>query len=351
MRNAPFRSRLLLAAIVAVGVVLRVLDAWLRQDIPGVVAAPDEGWSVELASGSWSELVRMTAEDTHPPFYYALLKLWFAATPDTQLSARLMSVAFSAATLVYLFAFARRLFGERAALVAVACAAVAPYQVYWGHLARMHAILPLFALAAMHHTHAFLLDGRRRDWIAVAVAWVLAVQTSYMALSFGVAWGVVVLLTREAPMRRRLQILPTGLVGLATLLPWIAVVAQQAREGPINRGVFQQQVSPFLLYYHSLFGDMQPWAAPQAGLGFALGLAVFLGVVACGIRAVGPRWNVWSLLLLSPTVPIVLHHAAGWTLAERHLLFCLPFFMAYWGMAGERAFLAVRRRLFRSDAG
>lgn len=341
------RSRLLPVALVALGTLLRVLDAWFRQDVPGVVAAPDEMWSVQLAAGSWSDLVRLTAEDTHPPFYYVLLKLWFVAAPDTQISARLMSVAFSAAAMAYLYLLARRLFGETAALLAVASAALAPYQVYWGHLARMHAVLPLFALMIVEHTLAFLADGRRRDWALAAGGWILAVQTSYMALPFGLVWGVFVLMRTEAPWRRRAAILPTGLIGLATLVPWLAVLARQAQEGPINRAHFQHQVSPFLLYYHSMFGDMQPWASPQFGMLFLLGLLAFACVAVAGVRRVGRQWSIWALLLLAPTVPIVLHRAMGWTMAERHLLFAVPFFMAYWGAALEQAGRAVLERMRR----
>lgn len=36
----------------------------------------DEGYSILLAKGSWSELFALTAVDAHPPFYYALLKIW-----------------------------------------------------------------------------------------------------------------------------------------------------------------------------------------------------------------------------------------------------------------------------------
>ena len=37
------------------------------------------------------------------------------------------------------------------------------------------------------------------------------------------------------------------------------------------------------------------------------------------------------MLLGMPLVPIVVVREANWTVAERHLFFCVSVFMAYWG--------------------
>lgn len=340
------RAGLLLAGILLLAFALRTADIWLKPDIPGVVAAPDEGYSVALARLPWAELVHQTAQDTHPPFYYALLKTWFLLTRDTQESARLLSVLFSTATLFYLFLLTRRLFGLPAAWWALVCAAFAPYQIYWGHLARMHAILPLFVTMIVWHTVLWLEAGRRRDWVLCAIAWVLAVQTNYMALVFGPVWGVAVLVWTGACWRRRLQILPTGLIGLLLLLPWLAVLRSQVESGPMNRPFRQETMSPIYLYYHALFGAMQPWQPPQSGAAYGLFVGFAL-VFAAGIRAVGRRAGFWVLLLAAPTLPILVAKWRGWTMAERHLLFTLPIFMAYWGAACHAAsmrLLALTRR-------
>ncbi|MDK2970302.1 MAG: hypothetical protein PWP23_57 [Candidatus Sumerlaeota bacterium] len=329
---APVGRRLLIAVclLLALGFGLRTIDIWLKPDIPGVVAAPDEGYSVMLATGTWTELFRQTAADTHPPFYYALLKVWFLAAPGTQASARFLSVLFSTGTLIYVFLLGRRLFGNAAALCALAFAALAPYQIYWGHLARMHAVLPLFVAMIIYHTLAWLEEGRRRDWLLCALGWVLAVQTNYMGLVFGAVWGVAVLAWSAAPWRQRLLLLPAGLVGLVTFLPWLRMVLDQVESGPMNRNFFQETVSPVYLYYHALFGVMHPYQPNQQGIAYVFFL-LFAILFVAGIAPVGRRPGLWVLLLLAPTLPIVIAKSQGWTLAERHLLFTLPLFMAYWG--------------------
>ena len=96
---------------------------------------------------------------------------------------------------------------------------------------------------------------------------------------------------------------------------------------------FQDFISPGSLYYHSVFGYMthlQPdhplWYLIPAGLIFTL-------TVVTGIRPTGRRWSFWFLLLAMPGLPIIIAYARNYTLAERHLLFCIPLFMAYWGAA------------------
>ena len=80
----------------------------------------------------------------HPPFYYALIKVWFSVVGASLIQAKLVSVLFSVGTLWLTWHPATRWFGRRAGLLALASAALSPYLVYWSHSARNLLVLPFF---------------------------------------------------------------------------------------------------------------------------------------------------------------------------------------------------------------
>jgi uncharacterized membrane protein len=293
---------------------------------------------------SWAGLVEETSRDTHPPFYYALLKVWFALTPSTLFSAKVLSVLFSAMTMVVTFFFTRRMFGREAGWVALVTMAVAPYQVFWSHVARMHQLMPLLVIAIIWLGYRWVEERRARDWWLLLVMWVLAVQTNYMAFPFAMVWALAMLVECGRDGRATAWLAVASGVGFVLFVPWLAVLWWQMREGPMNASFFQETVSPIYLYYHALFGTMEPYQPNQSGPLFLLAMGVFVAAFIAAGYKVQRRWSLWILLLLGPTVPIVLAWWREWTLAERHLLFMLPLFNAYWGAGVVVLWTKVRRK-------
>lgn len=346
-----------LAGVLAAALAIRLADLWLHPRTDAQLA-PDQGYTVDLARLGWSELIARTAADTHPPLYYMLVKLWYALTPDTLRWAQMLSLLFAAGSLYLTFRLARDLFSRPAGWLALVSAALAPYQIYWHQAARNHLLLPPAAALVVWLSYRLLERlreepdrGHRGLWLALCAAWVLAVQTNYMGLVFGVTWGAAFLLAERAPLRARVRLALAPLAALLTLAPWAAVLMRQAAEGPMNVPFFQETVSPVYLYYHAVFGTMDRYQPDQSGAWFVLGMLAFAAVAVAGGRAVGTRWSWWLLLILAPTLPIVIAATARWTLAERHLLFALPLFMAHWGAGLEQLWLYLRRSLAPRHSG
>lgn len=337
-RTAP--RNFAIAVLLAGAATARAIDARIHE------FSPDQQWSVDLAAGTWRDLLERTAADTHPPFYYMMLKCWFAVLPGepTLFGAQLLSVLFSTLAVWLVWEIARDIAGGAAAWAAAVTAGFAPYAVYWGHAARMHPIQPFFVAAIVLASHRFLAGGARRWWLAAAAAWLFAIQLNYMALVFGIVWGAAFLLLGEAPSRRRLLLAAAPLPGLASFAPWLPTLLKQTETGPMNHNFFQETVSPVYLYFHALFGRMEAYQPPMEGVALYGALIVFTIVCAFGARAIGRRWWFWVLLLAGPTVPIMLAKWRGWTLAERHLLFTLPAFYVYWGAALVDCYHRLRAR-------
>ncbi len=325
--SARVRGRAAFLLILAAAGAWRVLDCRLHP------WSPDQLFSVRLAQLPWGEMLAETTADVHPPLYYALLKLWFLAAPNTLEGAQWMSVAFSLATLAAIRALARDLFGEGAGWVALLSAAFAPYAVFWSHTARNHAILPLFAAGTSLFGWRYLRDRRRGDWWLCAACLALAFQTNYMGVVFGAVWCVAMVFERGHPLIERLRLCGAGAPGAILFSPWVSIMFEHTTRREFNPGFFQEQVSPIYLYYHAIFGGMVAYQPPQSGVAFVVFLGVFAIVCGLGLRVLRERPTLGFLLLAVPLVPILMARFGSMTLAERHLLFALPLFYVYWGGA------------------
>jgi mannosyltransferase len=148
-RPASARSRTLalLTLLALAALALRVV---VRADRPMWF---DEGFSIGLARGTWSDLwATVTNSDGNGALHSALLWGWMRATsllaPDDLARARLFSAAAGAATVPALYAVGRSLFGPAAALAAAALLAVNQLHVYYSNEARGYALLALLVTAS-----------------------------------------------------------------------------------------------------------------------------------------------------------------------------------------------------------
>jgi hypothetical protein len=110
----------------------------------------DEGWSLYFATLDLPHMLALTAEDIHPPFYYALLHLWIGLAGSTPVAVRLFSVGVGTLTVPLLFLVGRRLFGPSPAALAAFILALAPFHVYYSQEVRMYGLVTLLGLASTY---------------------------------------------------------------------------------------------------------------------------------------------------------------------------------------------------------
>jgi 4-amino-4-deoxy-L-arabinose transferase-like glycosyltransferase len=116
--------------------------------------------------------------DSHPPLYHMLLRLWTLALGGDLWTMRLFSAAIGAACVPATYMLGREATGERrAALLAAALMAVAPFQIFHSQQARMYPLLTLVvALVALLFARAWRRGGWWR-WLLVAVCCTAGVYT------------------------------------------------------------------------------------------------------------------------------------------------------------------------------
>jgi 4-amino-4-deoxy-L-arabinose transferase-like glycosyltransferase len=165
--------------------------------------------------------------ESSPPLYYALAWLWTRAFGTGEVGVRSLSALVGTATIPVVWALAKRIGGDRAALFAATLVAVNPMLVWFSQEARAYALLVLLAalsallwLRALEQPRA----GRAAAWGVVAA---LALATHYYAI-FVVAPQGLWLALRLPGARIRAAALAPVAVALAALAP--LALAQRAND-------------------------------------------------------------------------------------------------------------------------
>ena len=298
-------------AILAAGAALRVAPA-LRPTFWF-----DEIYTVAIAQRPFAAIVRLTAADVHPPFYYFLVRALVLAgralggAAETLLWLRLSSLIPGLVLCGLAWGLARRHWGPPAGLLALALTVVSPGLAFYSVELRNYALTQGLLLAATAFALE-LLDGRaRRAWRAgagyVGCAALALYTHTLTALYLGghVALLGVEALRRRGPSRRGLA-LGGGLLGLLTLLiylPWVPTLVRQrellnqfvatAEPAWLPRPSAADLFQTFFFYLP--FGPIEP--GPNRDGEGAAGLVAFYVAVAVGLVAAaayrsptGPTW-------------------------------------------------------------
>jgi mannosyltransferase len=180
----------------------------------------DEGFSA-AAAGSNGRLIGTYRSGPQFALYYTLLRGW-STLGSSEFALRLLSVVFAVLTIPALYWLARRLYGTKAAMVAVVVLCANGFFLGYAQEARPYALVTLTStVATLCLVRALDDPDRPGRW----TAWALAATVATLSHPFGVltvAAHVIVLLIRHRSVPLRdiayTLALPAGLFGSLGLL-------------------------------------------------------------------------------------------------------------------------------------
>ena len=213
------REALALGGLLALAALVRVIgigsqSLWL-----------DEVVTAELVGKPFGDMLSTIPKSESTPFlYYVLLWPWAQLFGDGEAALRSLSAILGVATVAAVWAGARALVSERAALAAGLLAALNPFLVWYSQEARAYALLALLCAVSFWCFARALRDPRWLAWWAVASA--LALATHYFA-AFTIVPEAIALAVIAG--RTRSWALACGAIGLATLA--LAPLAATQRRG------------------------------------------------------------------------------------------------------------------------
>jgi uncharacterized membrane protein len=257
----------------------------------------DEGYSVWFATHPLAQMAALTAQDIHPPLYYALLHGWTSLLGASPAALRLLSVAVGVLTIPMLFLVARRILSARAALLATFLLTINPLHVYYSQEVRMYGLVALLSVGILAAAWRVFEQGGRntsapphlRSSIPLLVYIVLstaALYTQYYAIFLAIGLTIYAAWRWWRDLRALRIWLGAQAVVALMYLPWVLYAAPK--------------LAPYI--------SQKIVADADRPLGALAYLARHLAAFQVG-HLEGPlaHWWLAALLLLAPV-------AAGWWL-------------------------------------
>lgn len=275
----------------------------------------DEAYSIQLAKQSVSQLLALTAVDTHPPLYYLILKAWASIFGWSELALRSLSlIAFGGAVATGAL-LVRRMFGARIALVALGVMVVSPFLLRYGFEIRMYALASFIGVVATYVlVLAVEMKASAARWRLYALYALLVAAGMYTLYYMAMLWlaHVAWLVWREWRGRRSVKsLLQTPWLiaygaAAALFLPWLPVLAQQMRGGALT-SVAQPMTLDNLMSIISFYTVYQPvWRLGPFLSVLVVGAIIVIGwLTARTLRLVtGAQRSYLVLLMFYTLVPI-----------------------------------------------
>ncbi len=308
----------------------------------------DEGYSVYFATEPLAVMAQLTAQDIHPPLYYALLHLWLTAFGSASpLILRAFSVLIGLLSLPAFWWLARIFYPgrPRVARLALLLLVISPIHIFYSQEVRMYGLEMLLAIVSTSFfwriANCELRTTRIRDWLGYVLATTALLYTEYYAALLPLCHGLWVIWHLRRQLRSILSLAAAWIAIALAYLPWLLYAVPQLIPY-ISQKIVSDADRPLGLAAYALrhltaftAGHIQPellWLANAHWLAlFALLLIPILRLLTVPQSPVpsprSPVPNPQSLLLL-----LLLPFAAGFLLNLR-----LPFFP----VGGERVLLFV----------
>ncbi len=199
----------------------------------------DEAYSIMLAKQPVTELLRLTSLDTHPPFYYLLLKGWAGIFGWSELALRSLSVIAMGGALVISVLFVKKYFGVKAALMALVFAAITPFLLRYGFEIRMYALASLIGISATWALVCAVHEEniKKQRWLFVLYAALIALgiyTLYYLAILWivHVVWLIWLACSRKQSVVKQHWWLAYG-GGVLLFLPWLPTFMSQLTNGAL----------------------------------------------------------------------------------------------------------------------
>jgi hypothetical protein len=220
----------------------------------------DEIYSWNAARMPLSDMWRWTANDLHPPLYYAVLHAWIAAFGDSEIALRSLSAIASISSALLLYLALRGAVGRGIAAMAAGFLLLNPAFLFYSTEARMYPLAGLLALLSAIGFAWFVAKQSLARWVVWASSTVALLYTDYsgffvvgMLIACGL-WYVF-----RIPLGGQRWRLLVGLFAILAVvvfayLPWWVHFIDHAQRGATEQHVPAPTWSSTMQVYQNAWG-------------------------------------------------------------------------------------------------
>ena len=195
----------------------------------------DEGYSVYFATEPLAVMARLTAQDIHPPLYYALLHLWLTGFGSASpLILRAFSVLIGLLSLPALWWMGRLFYPARprVAVWALLLLAFSPIHIFYSQEVRMYGLEMLLGMVStgffwkivnseLRIANSEWGSARIGSWLGYAAATTALLYTEYYAVLLPFSQGLWALWHFRRQLRRILPLVAAWIGVALAYLPWL----------------------------------------------------------------------------------------------------------------------------------
>jgi cellulose synthase (UDP-forming) len=252
----------------------------------------DEATSIRQARLPLMELwTYLSSSNVHVPLYHVILHFWVQVAGTSEWAIRIPSVVFGTAAIPLLYLAGLRIIGRRAALIAAAAGAAAPFWVWHSTEARMYSLVVLLTLASTVLLFEAVEKGKVWRWGAYAAVSALSLYAHYFALLLPLVHLAYLLLYRASWRKVGAWLGAMGLVAIQ-FAPWALALYGNRFHGGGGLG--------------SLTNGIQTHQIDTTLYGLLYGVLIFCSALVTGYHGVGAVAlassivvGAWPLLALS----------------------------------------------------
>jgi len=147
----------------------------------------DESYSLLRSASPWPAFIADIAEnDAHPPFYYALLKLWLMVLQgnDPVIAGRMLSAGFDVGTLIFVYLLLCQMASRMAARAGSFCYLSSCWMISLSQEIRHYSLVSLLAIASTWCLVQVLQQNHPRKYIAIYGLLTLVGMYTFYYLAF-----------------------------------------------------------------------------------------------------------------------------------------------------------------------
>ena len=249
------KNKILIAIPFIVALILRVIfieqkNLWF-----------DEVYSWHASQYSIKSIIAIAAGDIHPPLFYIVLKFWTLIFSDSVFSMRMLSVAISLFSMVFIYLLCKKIFKSNLEIFFVLLLfAVSPLNIYYSQEVRMFNLNLLLCIGSVYFFLTFLNKPKVLTGVFYLIATTLAVYTHYFAFLIFFTEAAILLFglfKKEIDFSFLKKFLPYYLGVLILYIPWFGKFFYQVGKGQswrIPQEMYQVLINTFAFFKEIFFG-------------------------------------------------------------------------------------------------
>lgn len=178
----------------------------------------DEAWTSLISQLPYSQMLKTTAADFHPPGYYTVIELVYKFLPPTEVVTRSISIFFWALTIFFVHLLASKFKGKTFGLLSALVVAVNPIFFRYAFEARNYAMFAFAATASTYFLLTLLAKFSIKNAALFVIFTTLGVYTHYYMFFILATQGLFILLAERKIV---LKMVASYFVVFLLYLPWI----------------------------------------------------------------------------------------------------------------------------------